>query len=250
MSREALKSAQRFVFKVGSSLLTSADLSLNREFITSLGTQLKHLRKRCDDIVLVTSGAVTAGLPLLGWRERPVTFTDMHVAAAVGQISLFRAYDEIFTPLGFRLAQVLLTAEELAHRTTYINARSTLRRLLDLDLMPLVNENDAIAISERRFGDNDRLAAELANLLEAQVLVILTDVDGIYTDGSSRSVLTEAEASDPLLLEHVRDHAGSRHGSGGMTSKLEAAARAANSGTHTIIANGRQPGILTAYCCW
>ena len=225
-------------------MLTNPDLSLNRSFISQLASQLAAIRHSCPQLVLVTSGAVTAGLPILGWSRRPSKFADMHVAAAAGQIALFRAYDEILSAEGFRPAQVLLTAEELAHRTTYLNARSTLQRLLEMGLLPVINENDAIAISERRFGDNDRLAAELTNLLEAQLLVILSDVDGVYADAAHSEVVSEVSAADPALPELVKNEQPSKYGSGGMSGKIAAAGRAANSGAHTIIASGKQADIL------
>lgn len=233
-----LRAAKRMVVKVGSSLLTASDWTLKRDFIADFGRQLGAWRGEARELVIVTSGAVAAGTSVLGRSERPRTVTDMHVMAAVGQISLFRAYDEILTPLGFRPAQVLLTAEELSHRTTYLNARSTLRRLLELGITPIVNENDAIAITDRRFGDNDRLAAELANLIEADLLVILTDVPGVYRDLESKEVIAHAEVTDEALERCIDDSRPSRHGSGGMASKIEAARRAANSGAATIIAAG------------
>ncbi len=243
MSRQ-LPKLSRLICKIGSNLLTNSDMSLNRGFILSITNQLALIRKQCSQLIVVTSGAVTAGLPILGWKSRPSKFADMHVAAAAGQIALFRAYDEIMIEQGFRPAQVLLTAEELAHRTTYLNARSTLQRLLEMGLLPVINENDAIAISERRFGDNDRLAAELTNLLEAQLLVILTDVDGVYSDSEHSKVISEATADDDKLMDMVKNETPSTYGSGGMTGKVEAARRAANSGADTIIANGRHPDIL------
>ena len=244
MQQRQLPYLNRLIVKIGSSLLTNPDASLSRKFILALVKQLSIIREQCPQLVIVTSGAVTAGLPILGWQTRPSKFADMHVAAAAGQIALFRAYDETLSEHNFRPAQVLLTAEELSHRTTYLNARSTLQRLLEMGLLPVINENDAIAISERRFGDNDRLAAELTNLLEAQLLIILTDVDGIYTDDAHVNVLNQAYADDGKLMKLVSNEVPSKFGSGGMTGKVEAANRAAHSGAHTIIANGNQPNIL------
>ena len=244
MPREVVTTAKKVVIKVGSSLLTTTELKLNRKFIKNLAKQLKSLQDKEIEFLLVTSGAVAAGLPFVGQSEKPTTFTDMHVMAAIGQIHLFRAYDEILSPLGFRCAQVLLTAEELSHRTTYLNARSTLRRLLDLGITPIINENDAIAISERRFGDNDRLAAELANLIEANLLIILSDVAGIYTDFTSKTILKEAKATDTNLNQYINEEQKSKLGSGGMATKLQAANFASNCGTHTIISDGKHENIL------
>ena len=246
MSREDLSSCSRLVVKIGSSLLAREDLSVNEEYVARLGEQLHSVRDKCRELVLVSSGAVSAGVSAIGWKRRPATLTDLHVAAAVGQIGLFSAYQKMLTPLGFRPAQVLMTAEELSHRSTYLNARSTLRRLQEIGFLPVVNEDDAIAISERRFGDNDRLAAELANLLEANLLVILTDVKGLYSDLEAGEVLEEGVVNDARLRDYVRDGNGTKLGSGGMSRKLDAALIAANSGAHTVIADGREPDVLPA----
>ena len=245
MSRsEVSAAARRMVVKVGSSLLTSSEQQLDLDFITSLGAQIVKLRDAGCEVIVVTSGAVTAGHNLMGFAGAPKTISEYHVRAAVGQVPLYNAYATILGKLGITLAQILLTEEELAHRSTYINARVTLRSLLDMGVLPVINENDATAISERRFGDNDRLAAEIANLIEAQLLVILTDVDGIYTDMQSREVLAEARTDDPKLAAYVDTSSPPKYGSGGMASKLEAAARAGNSGTSTVITSGGGSEVL------
>ena len=246
MSREEIESYSSFIIKIGSSLLANDDLSVNEAFIADIGRQLQERRKQCKEIVLVSSGAVSAGIAAIGWKSRPATLTDLHVAAAVGQIDLFGAYQKNLGPLGFKPAQVLMTAEELSHRSTYLNARSTLKRLQEVGFLPIVNEDDAIAINERRFGDNDRLAAELTNLLESSLLVILTDVEGLYSDFDSRTLLEEGEVNDPKLREYLKDKSGKTLGSGGMARKLDAASIAAHSGTHTVIANGREKDVLVS----
>lgn len=233
------------MLKVGTSLLTSEDQTLDHAFIASLGAQIVELRASGCEVIVVTSGAITAGHNLMGYAGAPKTIPEYHVRAAVGQVPLYNAYATILGKLGITLAQILLTEEELAHRSTYINARVTLRSLLDMDVLPVINENDATAISERRFGDNDRLAAEIANLIEAQLLVILTDVDGIYTSMQSKEVLAEAKTNDPKLAGYVDSSSPLAYGSGGMASKLEAAARAGNSGTSTVIMNGASAAALT-----
>ena len=238
LRKNLICAAKRIVLKVGTSLLTRDDQSLNLEFISHLGEQIAKLRENGLEIVIITSGAVAAGHNLMGWSGAPKTIPEYHVRAAVGQVPLYSAYSKIFGKLGITLAQILLTEEELSHRSTYINARVTLRSLLDMGVLPVINENDATAISERRFGDNDRLAAEIANLIEADMLVIFTDVDGIYTDMKTKEVLPEARANDRLLGSYIDSSSALKYGSGGMASKLEAALRAGNGGTGTVIMNG------------
>lgn len=244
MSREELKGHTRFVVKIGSSLLARDDLSVNEEYVADVGRQLAEVRDRCRQLVLVSSGAVSAGLSAIGWKSRPADLIDLHVAAAVGQIGLFSTYERVLSPLGFRPAQMLMTAEELSDRSIYLNARLTLLRLQEIGFLPVVNEDDAIANRERRFGDNDRLAAELTNLLEANLLVILTDVEGLYSDLKGGVLLEEGDATDPSLREHLVDESGTELGSGGMTRKLDAARIAANSGAHCVIADGRAPDVI------
>lgn len=246
MQRKNFRQISSLVVKVGSSLLTGMDGKINHDFIHRLGKQLRQVQEECPEIILVSSGAVAAGLPLLGWNARPATFTDLQVAAAVGQIHLSRVYDEIFTEYGFRTAQYLLTSNDLSDRRTFLNSRSTLRRLVELGLLPVVNENDALAIDSRRLGDNDHFAAEIANLIEADLMVILTDVEGIYTNMLSKEVLVEAMANDPSLQAYSDEQVQSKYGSGGMSSKIAAAKRASASGTNTIIASGYKEDVLVA----
>lgn len=244
--RTQIRDARRIVVKIGSSLLTRADLSLDVEYIGKICLQLRKLHGAGRQILLVTSGAVASGLPKLGWTHLPGTLTEFNVAAAVGQLGLFSAYQ---AALGDnpRPAQILLTAEELSHRGTYLNARATLRRLFELGVLPLVNENDAITIRERRFSDNDRLAALLSNLLEADAQLICTDVEGLLAaepDGGPDTLVAEGFAGDRCLEKHVRNGGKGRLGSGGMKAKLEAAAIAARGGAHTVIASGRTENFL------
>lgn len=228
---------RRVVIKIGSSLLTE-ELGIKEDFIHELGTQLRRVKENWPEVVLVSSGAVAAGLPLLGWTERPRNFTDIQAAAAVGQIHLYRCYHEILSGYGFQPAQYLLTSNDLADRLTFLNSRSTLQRLLELNLLPVVNENDALVIDSHHIGDNDHFAAELANLLEADLLVLLTDVEGIYSDFAKQELVHETSADDPALDGYINPDTGSRVGSGGMASKINAARRAATAGVHTIVASG------------
>ncbi len=235
-----------WVVKIGSSLLTAAGRGLDRDAIGSWVEQMVALRRHDIDLVLVSSGSIAEGMSRLGWRRRPVALHELQAAAAVGQMGLVQVYESFFQRHGLHTAQVLLTHEDLADRRRYLNARSTLRTLLGLDAVPVVNENDTVANDEIRFGDNDTLAGLVANLVEAQLLVILTDRAGLYTrdprfDPDARRVET-AHAGDPELEKMAGE--GGALGRGGMRTKLQAARLAARSGTTSIIASGRDPAIL------
>lgn len=229
---------RRIVIKVGSSLVAEAG-GIKQEFIQELGQQLQKVKATCPEVVLVSSGAVAAGFALLGWKQRPSNFTDLQVCAGVGQIHLYRCYHEILSSYDFQVAQYLLTSKDLADRLTFLNTKTTLLRMLELGLLPVVNENDALVINSHHIGDNDHFAAALANLLEADLLVLLTDVPGIYTDMESKELLKEAKADDPVLDDYVSD-VKSRLGSGGMGGKVRAARLAATAGINTIIASGHE----------
>ena len=244
MTRRELN-PKRVVVKVGSSLLTTASGGLDLERIRALSQQIARARENGREIVLVSSGAIAAGMGRLQWKRRPTAMADLQVAAAVGQMGLIEAYEEAFAESGLHAAQALLTAEDMAHRTLYLNARAALRRMLECNVIPVVNENDVIATKEIRFGDNDRLAAQLANLLEADALVILTDAPGLCRDAEGREVVSEGKANDAGLRQYVFARRRSGPGSGGMESKLSAAQTAARSGAHTFIADGRAPDSLT-----
>jgi glutamate 5-kinase len=183
----------------------------------------------------------------LGWRKRPHQLHEQQAAAAVGQMGLVQAYESCFRTHSLQTAQILLTHEDLSDRKRYLNARSTLRTLLDMNIIPVINENDTVATDELRFGDNDTLAALVTNLVEADALIILTDQAGLYTRDPRRhsdaELVVEAKASDPGL-ERMAGGSGSHIGSGGMITKLRAARRAARSGAHTVIASGREPQVL------
>ena len=239
--------AKRLVVKVGSSLVTNQGLGLDHAAVAQWAEQIAELRRREREVLLVSSGAIAEGMQRLGWRRRPRQLHEQQAAAAIGQMGLVQAYESCFRTHGLHAAQILLTHEDLADRRRYLNARSTLRTLLALDTVPVINENDTVAIDEIKFGDNDTLAALVTNLVEADVLVILTDQQGLFTRDPRRhldaTLISEAKATDPDL-ERMAGGVGSYIGSGGMLTKVRAARRAARSGAHTVIASGREPEVL------
>ena len=239
--------AKRLVVKVGSSLVTDQGHGLDHAALARWAEQIAELRRQSREVLLVSSGAIAEGMQRLGWKRRPRQLHEQQAAAAVGQMGLVQAYESGFRTHGLHAAQVLLTHDDLSDRRRYLNARSTLRTLLALDIIPVINENDTVAIEEIKFGDNDTLAALVTNLVEADVLVILTDQAGLFTGDPRRhaeaTLVAEAKASDPDL-ERMAGGAGSHLGSGGMLTKVRAARRAARSGAHTVIASGREPDVL------
>ena len=240
--------ASRLVVKVGSSLVTNEGRGLDHEAVGKWAAQIAELKRAGKDIVLVSSGAIAEGIKRLGWRERPSAIHELQAAAAVGQMGLVQAYETAFAAFGLRTAQILLTHEDLADRRRYLNARSTLRTLLALDVIPIINENDTVTTDEIRVGDNDTLGALVTNLIEADVLVLLTDQIGLFTGDPRRdpaaTLVTTARAGDPAL-EAMAGGAGSTLGRGGMLTKVLAAKRAARSGAATVIASGREANVLT-----
>lgn len=245
--RSVLSRARRLVVKVGSSLVTNNGQGLDQAALAQWAEQIAALARQDKQVILVSSGAVAEGMQRLGWKKRPSAVHELQAAAAVGQMGLVQAYETCFRGHGLRTAQVLLTHEDLADRKRYLNASTTLRTLLELGIIPIVNENDTVATEEIRFGDNDTLASLVTNLVEAEVLVILTDQPGLYTADPRRdpaaTLVRHARAGDPAL-ETMAGGAGSAIGSGGMLTKVLAAKRAARSGAHTVIASGREPGVL------
>lgn len=245
-TRSSLKSARRWVVKLGSAVLTNNGLGLRMESLAGWVNQIVALRRRGHEVVLVSSGAVAEGVVRLGWRARPKAVHDLQAAAAVGQMGLIQAYEACFQQHGIHTAQILLTHDDIADRERYLNARSALRTLVNLGVIPVVNENDTVATEEIRFGDNDTLAGLVTNLVEAQVLLILTDQQGLYSRDPRQSndakLIAEAEAGDPALEGMAG--AGTTLGRGGMTTKLKAAAMAAKSGAQTVIASGLEADVL------
>ncbi len=242
-----LQSARRIVIKIGSSLLTNDGQGLDRAAIARWVEQIAALQKSGREVVLVSSGAIAEGLQRLGWSKRPSALHELQAAAAVGQMGLVQVYERCFDAHGLRTAQILLTHEDLADRRRYLNARSTLRTLLALGVVPIINENDTVVVDEIRFGDNDTLGALVTNLIEADTLVILTDQPGLFTADPRKdpaaTLVSHALAGDSRL-EAMAGGAGSAVGTGGMATKVLAAARAARSGAHTIIVSGREPDVL------
>ncbi|MHB1352958.1 MAG: glutamate 5-kinase [Thiobacillus sp.] len=247
MSASVVRHARRIVVKVGSSLVTADGRGLDHAALSRWAEQIAALTERGKEVVLVSSGAIAEGIARLGWKKRPKAVNELQAAAAVGQMGLVQAYESIFRTHRLHAAQVLLTHEDLADRTRYLNARSTLRTLLELRVVPIINENDTVATDEIRLGDNDTLGALVTNLIEADCLVILTDQPGLYTADPRKvpdaSLVMDAHAGDPEL-ERMAGGAGSSIGTGGMLTKILAAKRAARSGAHTVICSGREPRVL------
>ena len=243
MPQTRLAHAQRLVVKVGSALVTNNGAGLDLAAIGDWARQIATLRQQDKEVVLVSSGAVACGVQRLGWGRRPKTVHEKQAAAAVGQAGLVEAYEAAFNKHGLHTAQILLTHDDLAARQRYLNARSTLTTLLELGVVPIINENDTVITDEIKFGDNDTLGALVANLIEADALIILTDQTGLYTADPRKdpnaTLIAEATAGDESL-EAMAGGAGSRVGTGGMITKVIAAKRAARSGAHTAIASGRE----------
>lgn len=242
-----LRDARRIVVKVGSSLVTNEGRGLDEQAVGEWCRQLATLVREGREVVMVSSGAIAEGMKRLGWRVRPREIHELQAAAAVGQMGLAQVYETKLRENGIGSAQVLLTHADLADRERYLNARSTLVTLLALGVVPVINENDTVVNDEIKFGDNDTLGALVANLVEADALVILTDQKGLYSadprkDPDARFV-DEAAAGDPVL-EAMAGGAGSSIGRGGMITKILAAKRAAGSGASTVIAWGREPDAL------
>ncbi|MBS4098765.1 MAG: glutamate 5-kinase [Sulfuricella sp.] len=242
-----LAKSKRLVVKVGSSLVTNSGAGLDHEAIANWAQQIARLKEMGREVVLVSSGAVAEGMLRLGWKKRPHAVHELQAAAAVGQMGLVQVYETCFRKHGLHTAQILLTHDDLADRKRYLNARTTLRTLLELNVIPIINENDTVVTDEIRFGDNDTLGALVTNLIEADALVILTDQKGLFSadprKDPSAVLIAEAIAGDPEL-EKMAGGAGSDIGRGGMLTKILAAKRAARSGAHTIIAWGREEQAL------
>ena len=243
MTPTRLAAARRLVVKVGSALVTNNGAGLDLGAIEGWARQIATLRQQGKEVVLVSSGAIACGMQRLGWAKRPKSVHELQAAAAVGQMGLAQVYDSAFLHHGLHTAQILLTHDDLADRKRYLNARSTLTTLLELGVVPIINENDTVVTDEIKFGDNDTLGALVANLIEADALIILTDQPGLYTADPRKdpaaTLIREATAGDPAL-EGMAGGAGTRVGTGGMITKVIAAKRAARSGAHTAIASGRE----------
>lgn len=245
--RKQATSGKRWVIKVGSSLVTEDGHGLNRDAISGLASQLACLVAAGKEVILTSSGAIAEGMNRLGWQKRPRAIYELQAAAAVGQMGLIQAYESCLQQHNLRSAQVLLTHADLQNRRRYLNARTTLRKLLELKTVPVVNENDTVSTDEIKFGDNDTLAALVSNLVEASILIILTDQEGVYETSpvhhTPGTLIHEISANDPLL-DQAAGPSSSPTGRGGMLTKVSAARIAACSGAATIIASGKTPDIL------
>ncbi|WP_374690898.1 glutamate 5-kinase [Accumulibacter sp.] len=242
MTATRIAAARRLVIKVGSALVTNNGEGLHLTAISDWARQIAEVHRLGKQVILVSSGAIACGLQRLGWRKRPRAVHELQAAAAVGQMGLAQVYESAFGRHGLHTAQVLLTHDDLADRKRYLNARSTLSTLLELGVVPIINENDTVVTDEIKFGDNDTLGALVANLVEADCLIILTDQQGLFTadprKDSTATMIAEARAGLPSL-EAMAGGAGTQFGKGGMITKVIAAKRAARSGAHTVIACGR-----------
>ena len=246
--RQQVSQTKRWVIKVGSSLVTNEGRGLDQQAISNLASQLAALVESGKEIILVSSGAIAEGMSRLKWNKRPHAVYELQAAAAVGQMGLIQAYESCLQNHSLHSAQVLLTHEDLQDRKRYLNARTTLRKLLSLKVVPVVNENDTVSTDEIKFGDNDTLAALVSNLVEADTLIILTDQEGIYEsppdqENTDNNLIDEISANDTLLDEVAGPSAGEL-GRGGMLTKVSAARLAARAGAATIIASGKQENIL------
>ena len=246
-SREDLKGTRRWVVKIGSALLTADGKGLAREALSGWVQQMSDWVLSGNQLILVSSGAVAEGMSRLGWGRRPTSLHELQAVAAIGQMGLVRAYEDCFLKRGLHTAQVLLTHDDLVNRRRYLNARSTLRALMELGVVPVVNENDTVANDELRFGDNDTLGALVANLVDAELLVLLTDQPGLFEADPrfepDAKLITSSQVDNPLL-EAVAGESASGLGRGGMATKVRAAKIAARSGAATIIAPGRGEAVL------
>ncbi|MCR8924135.1 glutamate 5-kinase [Dasania sp. GY-MA-18] len=247
MDKPSLSKTQRWVVKIGSALLTAGGKGLDVEAIANWTAQMAELRQRGIELVLVSSGAVAEGMTRLGWSQRPSSLHDLQAAAAVGQMGLVQAYESCFKQYDIHTAQILLGHDDISARDRYLNARGTIARLLELGVVPVVNENDTVVTDEIRFGDNDTLGALVANLIDADLLVILTDQQGLFASdpraNPDAELISFAHANDASLDAMASGGSGAL-GRGGMLTKVRAARLAARSGTHTVIAGGALKNVL------
>ena len=246
-NRTEFSTARRVVVKIGSALLTAGGRGLDTSSIGNWVAQMADLRQRGLDMILVSSGSVAEGMSRLGWTKRPHALHELQAAASVGQMGLVRTYESLFEQHGIKTAQILLTHEDLANRQRYLNARGTLLTLLEFGVVPIINENDTVATEEIRFGDNDTLGALVANLLDADLLIILTDQKGLFernpTIDPTAQLVSEASIDDERLGDMVGESL-SGLGRGGMITKLRAGRLASRSGTATLIASGHEPDVI------
>ncbi len=245
-TRKVVANSSRWVIKIGSSLITENGRGLDQRAISSWVEQISKLREAGKEVLIVSSGSVAEGMARIGWKQRPHALHELQAAAALGQMGLIQHFESCFKKHNIHSAQILLTHEDLSNRQRYLNARSTLKTLLKLGAIPIINENDTVATDEIRFGDNDTLGALVCNLVEADTLVLLTDQQGLFNkdprDNEDAELIPESSAHNPDLLAMAGE--GGALGQGGMRTKITAAQRAARSGANTIIASGAAENIL------
>lgn len=238
---------KKIVIKIGSTLITDHGKGLNKDSLCAWSEQMATLHKQGHSVVLVSSGAIAEGVSRMNMAQRPTSLHELQAAAAVGQTGLVQSYETCFQKHDLHSAQVLLTHDDLANRKRYLNARSTLRSLLKYGVIPIVNENDTVSNEEIKFGDNDTLAALVCNLIEADLLIILTDQKGLFDSNPQTNpnakFIDKASANDPNLLQFAGPSA-TALGSGGMTTKILAAQKAARSGTDTVIVSGKEDKVI------
>jgi glutamate 5-kinase len=244
---ELLRQAKRVVIKIGSSLIASRETGLSAERIERLAGEIAEVRAQGREVLVVSSGAVVSGIKKLGLREYPKSLPLKQAAAAVGQSLLMWAYEKAFERLTLRVAQVLLTHEDLADRRRFLNARHTLTTLIKFGVIPIINENDTVAVEEIRVGDNDTLAAQVAHLVDADLLIILSDVDGLFTVDPRKDPTASLIPLIPEITEDIEQRAGMSstfEGTGGMATKVRAAKKVGEYGVATLILNGTQTRLL------
>ena len=249
MRRELLKTIKRVVIKIGSRVLTDDDGGLDHGVIERICEDISLLRERGKQVVVVSSGAIAAGRSELGLTEKPKTIPQKQAAAAIGQTRLMRAYEEALAPYGLKAAQLLLTSEDLGSRQRFLNARATIDTLLGYGIIPVINENDTVVVDEIKFGDNDNLSALVTNVAESDLLVILTDVEGLYNSDPGQNPdarLIPLVQGITRELERAAGGAASSVGTGGMATKVAAAKKAGKNGVPTILVAGKRAGILSA----
>jgi glutamate 5-kinase len=242
MEYKKIKKAKRIVIKIGASVLTAKGLKLDERWMRNLSSQIAALLKGKRQVVIVSSGAIAAGMGLLGMKKRPKNLPEQQACAALGQGYLMKTYEECFKKKGFHAAQILLTWEDIREKRRYFNAENTLRTLLSKNVVPVINENDTVSVDEIKFGDNDKLSALVASLISADLLIMLTDVEGLYIDDKKTvaGVIKDIHAG----LEKIACGTGKECSTGGMKTKLDAAKIAVKSGIDCVIANGREKNVL------
>ncbi|MFH1853850.1 MAG: glutamate 5-kinase [Candidatus Omnitrophota bacterium] len=243
MTRQDIKKAKKIVIKVGTSILVAKDYALNTAWIKGFAKEVAALLKEGRQVVVVSSGAIAAGMHLLGIKKRPKSLPEQQACAALGQGYLMKMYEESFRRNGYHAAQILLTWEDIRERRRYLNAENTIHTLLSKKAVPVINENDTVSVDEIKFGDNDRLSALVANLVGADVLIMLTDVEGLFIEGRTKCVDTVFEIDDKL--EEDARGTDKECSLGGMKTKLEACKIAMNSGVSCLVVDGRKKGILS-----